>query len=593
VWWLYIASVIVASVCDVYAMWDRPGKKLVEYGWDVPSPAFVMRHIREMERLPFDGIVLRLRGYDRAFDTKRWDEDGFGGQLEELSGIRWGKFTDNFVLLLSASTMDWFDDGDWRNILHNLRLISKAVRMGRCVGVCFDPEPYGPNPWAYSRAIRRDEKSFREYWEQARRRGAQFMEAISSEVPDIKVLTFFQLSILPDLLDEPDPGVRMERLEHHAYGLLPAFLNGMLDRAGPDVVIIDGDEPAYYYTDELDYLHAYHTIKQRALALIAPENRTKYTAQVQAGFALYVDQIFALRRPRRAFASYYMSPKDRKRWFEHNVYWALSTSDEYVWCYSERMSWWEGRDVPLGAREAIRSARDKVRRGEPLGFSIKGTIEEAEGRLKAELEGRLVRRKAQVRRLGPREVPKVDGRLDDSIWRELKSLGPFLPTASSFKESTEVRTFAWVAYDDDSLYVAFRCEEPRMDEVRAFGSRKDDEIWRGDVVEVFVSAGEEPTPYYHFIVNPKNVQWDGISAERGDDPSWDAEWKSAVALEERGWTVEVAIPWKVVGGPPEEGEVRRANLCRERTPVRELSAWSNTVRLFLEPENFGVWTFGK
>lgn len=57
--------------------------------------------------------------------------------------------------------------------------------------------------------------------------------------------------------------------------------------------------------------------------------------------------------------------------------------------------------------------------------------------------------------------------------------------------------------------------------------------------------------------------------------------------------MEVAIPWKVVGGPPEEGEVRRANLCWERTPVRELSAWSNTVRLFLEPENFGVWTFGK
>ncbi|HIE03634.1 MAG TPA: hypothetical protein EYP61_02620 [Candidatus Latescibacteria bacterium] len=56
-----MVSVIMIFVCDVYAMWDRPGKKLVEYGWDVPSPAFVRRHIRKMERLPFDGIVLRLR----------------------------------------------------------------------------------------------------------------------------------------------------------------------------------------------------------------------------------------------------------------------------------------------------------------------------------------------------------------------------------------------------------------------------------------------------------------------------------------------------------------------------------------------------
>ena len=34
-----------------------------------------------------------------------------------------------------------------------------------------------------------------------------------------------------------------------------------------------------------------------------------------------------------------MLPEERQRWLEHNSYWALSTADRYVWCYSERMSW--------------------------------------------------------------------------------------------------------------------------------------------------------------------------------------------------------------------------------------------------------------
>ncbi|HTL30444.1 MAG TPA: hypothetical protein VL282_14530, partial [Tepidisphaeraceae bacterium] len=35
-------------------------KKLVGYGWDWPNTAYVRAHIREMERRPFDGIVIAV-----------------------------------------------------------------------------------------------------------------------------------------------------------------------------------------------------------------------------------------------------------------------------------------------------------------------------------------------------------------------------------------------------------------------------------------------------------------------------------------------------------------------------------------------------
>ena len=35
---------------------DRINKKLIEYGWDVPTPDFIRANIREMEKLPARGV---------------------------------------------------------------------------------------------------------------------------------------------------------------------------------------------------------------------------------------------------------------------------------------------------------------------------------------------------------------------------------------------------------------------------------------------------------------------------------------------------------------------------------------------------------
>ena len=43
---------------------------------------------------------------------------------------------------------------------------------------------------------------------------------------------------------------------------------------------------------------------------------------------------------------------------------------------------------------------------------------------------------------------------------------------------------------------------------------------------------------------------------------------------------------------PEPGEVRRANLCRNRrADKKELSSWSQLGKGFQESRNFGYWVF--
>jgi hypothetical protein len=165
----------------------------------------------------------------------------------------------------------------------------------------------------------------------------------------------------------------------------------MLEGAAPGAVLIDGNESAYYHESPLEFYQDYHLIRQRAQTLVPEPLRPKYNAQVQAGMALYIDQTLAKRADRKV-TSNFLTPAQQLQLFEHNVYYALTTSDEYVWCYSERMNWWlppekAGRNggLPPGVEEAILSARRKYDAGRPLGYDIAEMIQAArENRRQAE-----------------------------------------------------------------------------------------------------------------------------------------------------------------------------------------------------------------
>jgi len=250
---------------------------------------------------------------------------------------------------------------------------------GRIKGICFDPEPYDFDLWNYSKQAQHDKKSFAEYRAQVRLRGRQLMRAFEKAMPGALVLSFFQISLIGHLADMPQDQLSAE-LQRSSWGLMPYFFVGMLEGASPRARFVDGNETAYYYTSREQYFRAYHTIRQRCLFLIPENLREKYSRQVQAGNALYVDQNFALRQPdTEKYLSYRMTPEERLRWFEHNTYWALYTADEYVWCYSERMNWWKN-ETPPGLEEAIILARGLIRQGKPLDFEIEPLLAEVSKR---------------------------------------------------------------------------------------------------------------------------------------------------------------------------------------------------------------------
>jgi hypothetical protein len=376
-----VAAVLVGLAPAVSMAGSLPGptgKKLIEYGWDVPTPAQMQAGLAAMEKRPFDGLIFRLNAGHNAFVTNLLEAPKFVEDERVLRELHFTRFTNNFVLVWGSPPkgFDWFDDAQWGVIEANAKLLVGIAVAGKISGICFDPEPYDFSLWDHSKQPRAKEHTFSEYRAMVRKRGAGLMRAFEERMPAATILSFFHVSLFDRFADLSD-AAREQRLAKEGWGLMPDFFIGMLEAASPGARFIDGNENAYYYKSRELYFKGYHAIRQRALGLVPPELREKYERQVQAGQALYVDQNFALRQPNtEKYVSYKMTPEERARWFEHNTYWALYTTDEYVWCYSERMNWWKDQ-TPPGLEQAIINARQKISDGKPLGFDIEPLIEAA------------------------------------------------------------------------------------------------------------------------------------------------------------------------------------------------------------------------
>lgn len=588
-----ILSVAVGGVwAQEAAQTPGAGKKIIEYGWDVPTPSFIAEHIREMEQRPFDGLIFRLEGGNTVFDPVAWDPAKFQADYEALPKIAWQKFTDNFAIMLAASDQDWFDDAHWTAIEHNTRIIAKGAKLANCVGICFDAEPYGTNPWSYIKAAHHDTQSFEAYEAMARKRGSQFMRAVEQELPNPKILTFFLNSYFLDFCSPMPAELRQERISKQYYALLPAFLEGMLEVSGPGAQFIDGNEEAYYYTNKTDYLNVYHGMTQRVRAMVDPALWPAYQAKVRPGQALYVDQYFGLRQTEKTYGNF-MPPEEQAKWMAHNTYWALYTTDTYVWCYSERMNWWKNTDIPEGCEQAIRSARAANDSGRRLRFDLGPIIQAAKERAATAMGSQLVRRKAEVFELAKgMAAPAIDGDLGDPAWRDVPPLEPFVTLMGRTSAKLEAQTEVRIQYDPQCVYVAFRCQEPKPGQLIADAASEGSEsIFWGDVVEFFAYVSPSDKEYCHFAVNPKNAGWTSLHKGQETEPL-SAKWEHAARIDKDGWTVEMAVPWQALGytGPSPKINMR-ANFARQRGQAAELSSWRSMNFGFLEPDNFGLLVF--
>jgi len=119
-----------------------------------------------------------------------------------------------------------------------------------------------------------------------------------------------------------------------------------------------------------------------------------------------------------------------------------------------------------------------------------------------------------------------------------------------------VRTLAWIAFDDENVYFAFRAEDPDPAAIRARYADRDT-AFRDDQVGVILDTFHDGRRAFEFFVNPLGIQSDVLEDDitGGDDPTWDAIWDSAGRITDFGYVVEGAVPFTSLRYPRSDGEL--------------------------------------
>lgn len=166
----------------------------------------------------------------------------------------------------------------------------------------------------------------------------------------------------------------------------------------------------------------------------------------------------------------------------------------------------------------------------------------------------------------------VDGHASEEAWASAGVITDFVTFHEVPDTDPTGQTEVRVIYGSDALYVHFRCLDPEPDAIRANLGRRDTPVG-DDGVLVYLDTTGDAQRAYVFEVNPRGVQSDAILLAGGDqDTSWDGHWRSAAVMNDEGYTVELAIPWRSIRHPQDAASL---GLSFERVIARfnQKSAW--------------------
>jgi hypothetical protein len=143
---------------------------------------------------------------------------------------------------------------------------------------------------------------------------------------------------------------------------------------------------------------------------------------------------------------------------------------------------------------------------------------------------------------------KLTGKSDDPHW--LLAPPADCPYEIQPGENTPAKqkTYMRVLYNSEFVYFGFDCRDTHPTEIRAHVTDRD-KIFQDDFVGVILDTYGDNQRSYELCVNPFGIQGDLLRVGNNEDDSFDMVWLSAAAINDSGWTAEMAIPLKSLRFP--------------------------------------------
>jgi hypothetical protein len=155
----------------------------------------------------------------------------------------------------------------------------------------------------------------------------------------------------------------------------------------------------------------------------------------------------------------------------------------------------------------------------------------------------------------------LTGKLDNPLWSQADPVELKYEVQPGENLPATQKTFVRALYDQNYLYFGFQCLDTNPELIRSNISDRD-KIYQDDWVFVGIDTFGDFQRSYELVVNTYGIQGDLLATINGEDGSVDWIWYAASAMNDKGWTAVMKIPFSSLNFPDKEEQTWRLNILR-------------------------------
>jgi hypothetical protein len=182
---------------------------------------------------------------------------------------------------------------------------------------------------------------------------------------------------------------------------------------------------------------------------------------------------------------------------------------------------------------------------------------------------------------------RIDGRLDEPAWSEATRLGAFWQYQPVDGRPAEEETEVLVWYAPDAIYFGVIAHDRNPGAIRATVADRDN-IDNDDHIIIDLDTFHDRRRAFFFGVNPLGIQSDGVRSEGAGqvsslmpgstDLNPDFTWQSKGRITDRGYEVEVRVPFKSLRYPGSGPQTWGFNVTRVVQRTGYTDTWTDVRR---------------
>jgi hypothetical protein len=168
--------------------------------------------------------------------------------------------------------------------------------------------------------------------------------------------------------------------------------------------------------------------------------------------------------------------------------------------------------------------------------------------------------------------PKIDGKLNELCWESGVWSGGFTQQIPNQGMKPSQETQIKILYDNNNLYVGFKCFDKGPGNIRPILSRRDK--MAGDIAGIAIDSYNDKQTAYEFNVAASGQKVDLVHLGAYNwDFNWDAVWDGKAQVYDSIWTSEIQIPFSQLRFSPGDEQVWGIHVWRWIDRLNEESQW--------------------